>query len=890
MIALAAMAAIAGVAWWPVKSFLIEKYGVSELVILGGLLLQRLGFQTDPPAPPTASALLNTSPVKKLPEDAFEDGVVPFREIGERLGRRSQGNDFFSMRGVTIFDANGDNRPDLFFPHPQRTIAKQVTEDNILTDRKVKALPCALFLNQGNDRNGDPIFSSVQDLIAQGNRQYVREELLIEGKYQPRSRIDEDESGPGRIPWGAVSADFNGDGRLDLYVLNAHYGLLHQTQELGLPVYPAPENLGRPERREPLVLRLPSFLWSPLEDGLGLTIRIGERSEPAGRNTLYLNLGDRDQDGIPEWEDFTDEAGVGGRWSSASAAVADYDRDGDLDLYVANFLDLDYFGFGTNRFAGHRNQLYTNQLSETGRLRFVDLAAEFKVSGLHDEEGLKATVYVPGEQREIVVSEQISEGRVIGEKADHSWSSVFSDWNGDGWPDLVVANDIGNRLRVYENLKGRGFRYLEEFNDQNWEGCWMGMSAGDLDTDGREEIFVTNCGSQVMSVRNTQLLIEDAKEANIQTLAVLNYSAHRNTLHNEILQFNAEQGFQKFGTRVLVHHSPYIAPDQTRPENVARRHLEVFEKNNFATSLAGLEFAWNAPLFDVDNDGDLDIYVAGSLMRGNDNFLGDWSGNPGRLLVNESTPGNFVFRDRTLEYRLLDMAEIDYDSNPPRRPAPGTGWHKRDIIYLTDLDSYSGMGLDASESKIHDIFRMHEAAFGVLASDLNGDGHQDLVVTHGGGYNSVAPTARNLKVEFAGRVLAVPAPNKVLKPPTNFEPGPTFVFINGGPPKNAEGNWVKIRLRDPEGFNVYGIGAKVKANDSIVRWVRATQGAAFGASHEDLHVGLGEEALRSLDIVWPSHEMDPQHIEFETPIQGDAVCVDRKLGVVGCQESPTPEI
>ena len=195
------------------------------------------------------------------------------------------------LRGGTVFDANGDGRLDLFLPYAQRTFGKQTTENGLLTDEDMPAWPNVLFLNQGNDEKGDPIFVSVQELLANGNKQLEKEELLIEGKYQPRNSVDDDELGLGRIGWGAVSADFNGDGLVDLYLLNGHFGIMIQNQEVGFPVYPAPRSLGREARREPVIMQMYPFIRHELEDGLTATVDYGTGSEPDGRNTLYLNMG-----------------------------------------------------------------------------------------------------------------------------------------------------------------------------------------------------------------------------------------------------------------------------------------------------------------------------------------------------------------------------------------------------------------------------------------------------------------------------------------------------------------------------------------------------------------------------------------------------------------------
>ncbi|NKB24319.1 MAG: hypothetical protein GKR87_08090 [Kiritimatiellae bacterium] len=240
-----------------------------------------------------------------------------------------------------------------------------------------------------------------------------------------------------------------------------------------------------------------------------------------------------------------------------------------------------------------------------------------------------------------------------------------------------------------------------------------------------------------------------------------------------------------------------------------------------------------------------------------------------------------------LFYLLTKRLNIAYWMSPiwniqrtPQRRAPGTGWHKRDYIYLNDTDSYSEMGLAASqESSIHDIFRMHEAAVGMISGDLNNDGFPDLVVTHAGGYNSVSPNAENLKVQIQNKVQAVPAPNKLIKAPTNFEPGKTFVYINGGAQED-QSNWIRLRLLDPQSKNRYAVGAKIILNDRIMRRM-IIGGAAFSMHTGDLLVGLGKEKLRSLEIFWPAGtHKDSEQIEFDPPIRNQRVFIQQGIGMV----------
>ena len=192
------------------------------------------------------------------------------------------------------------------------------------------------------------------------------------------------------------------------------------------------------------------------------------------------------------------------------------------------------------------------------------------------------------------------------------------------------------------------------------------------------------------------------------------------------------------------------------------------------------------------------------------------------------------------------------------------------------MDAYAEMGLEASQkSRIKDIFRMHECANGVIAADLNNDGFEDMVVCHAGGNNSNLPSARNLKVDVMGKKMAMPPPNKVIKAPTNFEEGSTFVYINGGAPKGKTGNWVKLLLKDRTTANVNGVGAKVIINDKIMR--RFTVGGqSYSAVHAPLNVGLGEEKLKKLEIYWGSGDLTPQIVEFKQPLVNQAVEVIRE--------------
>jgi hypothetical protein len=186
-----------------------------------------------------------------------------------------------------------------------------------------------------------------------------------------------------------------------------------------------------------------------------------------GCSALYLNQGGG------RFQDVTAASGLGNRrrnqWQT-SAAFADVNRDGRLDLYVTCYVELGnksgvctYPGGVTTacspaEFTPQRGTLYRN----LGEVRFTDVTVAYGLDGAH--------------------------GNGLG--------VAFGDPNADGYPDLYLANDE-RPCDLYINQQGRrfvndGIRSGTAFRVDGAMQAGMGVDFGDYDTDGREDLVVTN--------------------------------------------------------------------------------------------------------------------------------------------------------------------------------------------------------------------------------------------------------------------------------------------------------------------------------------------------------------------------------------------------------------
>jgi hypothetical protein len=199
-----------------------------------------------------------------------------------------------------------------------------------------------------------------------------------------------------------------------------------------------------------------------------------------GKNVLYHNNGNG------TFTDVTAKAGVGTsgkRWNTGCAFV-DYDRDGHLDLFVANYIDLD---------------LATAPLPESGPCNYKGMLVACGPPGLIG--GKNILFHNNGNGTFTDVSE--SSG-ILQANGTFGLGVLTADFNNDGWPDIYVAND-STASALYQNKKNGTFSDIAmeagcALSADGKPQAGMGVSAADYDLDGNLDVVKTNFAGDTPSL------------------------------------------------------------------------------------------------------------------------------------------------------------------------------------------------------------------------------------------------------------------------------------------------------------------------------------------------------------------------------------------------------
>jgi hypothetical protein len=403
---------------------------------------------------------------------------------------------------------------------------------------------------------------------------------------------------------GTALVDYDGDGWLDALVLS------------GTRLAPG----GRADSRE-AADRTPSRLYRNQRDGTfrdvttsaGLS-KIGWASSVCagdydndgavdlfvtyfGSNVLYRNAGNG------SFEDTTTRAGLPAagapRWGSGCSFL-DYDRDGRLDLFVANYLRFD---------------LPTAPEPGQGpNCTWKGVPVNCGPKGLPTDTNL--LFHNDGSGRFTDVSTRAGIDRVTGR---YSMTAVAADFDQDGWTDIYVAADSTAAILYRNNHDGTFTDVAVEsgaaYNEDGAPQAGMGTAVGDYDGDGRLDVFKTHFADDIPALyRNLgRLLFED-----VATRAGL-------AAENRFVQWGAGMpDLDLDGQPDLMYVTGQVYPElearmpqypHRGPRIVFRNHAtSTAHRFENVTSVSGAgattpHSSRGASFGDYDNDGDVDVLV-----------------------------------------------------------------------------------------------------------------------------------------------------------------------------------------------------------------------------------------------------------------------------------------
>ncbi len=326
-----------------------------------------------------------------------------------------------------------------------------------------------------------------------------------------------------------------------------------------------------------------------------LDIYVGYAGDAEGKrraNELYLHQG-LDAKGVPRFAESAAAFGIADQGYTTHAAFFDYDRDGDLDLYLVNNSPRAPISFGLQNTRTVRDTLGGDKLYRNDGERFVDVSEPAGIFGSEIGFGLGVAI---------------------------------SDLNGDGWPDIYVANDFFEQDYLYINNGDGTFTESIARQMPYVSLSSMGLDVADINNDGWTDVYVLD------------MLPED--EYRYKTIGGFetwdSYQARlRNDYHHQF-------------TRNMLH---------------LNQRAGFFSEIGLLAGVAQTDWSWSALIADFDLDGHKDIQVTNGLLR--DVTAGDYMsflGNPrtlrearegervdflGLIAAMSSTPiPNYVFRGR----------------------------------------------------------------------------------------------------------------------------------------------------------------------------------------------------------------------------------------------------
>jgi enediyne biosynthesis protein E4 len=314
-----------------------------------------------------------------------------------------------------------------------------------------------------------------------------------------------------------------------------------------------------------------------------------------GQNHLFHNNGNG------TFTDVTKSAGMlGPQEFSTSAAWVDYDNDGKLDLVVANYVqwseksDLYCTLDGT-----HKSYCTPESYKGTSARLWHNLG-----DGKFEDATQKARLYDP---------------------TSKSLGVAILDVDGDGWPDIIFANDTQpNKLYINKRdgmFEEKGVAAGIAFSEDGVARAGMGVDAADYDRSGRPSLIITNFANQMLSLYHNEgngLFVDNAPASEVgrATLVTLGFGCFFFDYDNDgwqdifVADGHIENQIERVQKRVAYAEPPHLFRNLD-----GKKFQEVTQ--SMGAEFAAPKVARGAAYADINNDGALDLLIATNGGRAN---------------------------------------------------------------------------------------------------------------------------------------------------------------------------------------------------------------------------------------------------------------------------------
>src|SRR5205807_2054510 len=293
---------------------------------------------------------------------------------------------------------------------------------------------------------------------------------------------------------------------------------------------------------------------------------------------------------------FTDVTKSAGLWGpnefSTSAAWIDYDRDGRLDLVVANYVQW-----------SQQTDLYC---TIDGAHKSYCTPESYKGTSLRLWHNLGNGKF-----------EDATQKAGLGDPTSKSLGIAILDYNDDGWPDIVIANDTQPN-KLYVNKKNgtfeeRGVAAGIGFSEDGVARAGMGTDAADYDRSGHPSLMISNFANQMVSLYHNEgngLFVDEAPQSEVgrSTLVTLGFGCFFFDYDNDgwpdifVADGHIEDQIERVQKRVSYAEPPHLFRNLG-----GGRFQEVTAQ--MGGTFAAPKVARAAAYADINNDGFLDILL-----------------------------------------------------------------------------------------------------------------------------------------------------------------------------------------------------------------------------------------------------------------------------------------